>query len=107
MSFAVPEKITKERAMSYKKATQILPQELLIKVQEYIDGEFLYIPRISDNKKNWGATTSTRQELHDRNESIYSDYLSGQSMDFLAEKYFLSLKSIQRIVGQLKKEHKK
>ena len=40
--------------MSYKKATQILPQELLIKVQEYIDGEFLYIPRISDNKKNWG-----------------------------------------------------
>lgn len=74
--------------MSYKKATQILPQELLIKVQEYIDGEFLYIPRISDNKKNWGDTTSTRQELHDRNESIYSDYLSGQSMDFLAEKFY-------------------
>ena len=26
-------------------------------------------------------------------------------MDFLAEKYFLSLKSIQRIIGQLKKEY--
>ena len=91
--------------MSYKKATKILPQELLKKVQEYIDGELLYIPRISDNKKNWGATTSTRQELHDRNESIYSDYLSGQSMDFLAEKYFLSLKSIQRIGVQVKKDH--
>ena len=37
--------------MSYKKATQVLPQELLLKVQEYIDGEFIYIPRISDNKK--------------------------------------------------------
>ena len=54
--------------MSYKKATHILPQELLAKVQEYIDGEFIYIPRISNHKKNWGATTSTRQELRDRNE---------------------------------------
>ena len=37
--------------MSYKKATQILPQELLSQVQEYIDGEFLYIPRLSAHKK--------------------------------------------------------
>ena len=92
--------------MSYKRATQSLPQDLLLKVQEYIDGEFLYIPRISDNKKSWGATTQTHQELQDRNQCIYEYYLSGESMDFLAEKYFLSLKSIQRIVGQLKKEHK-
>lgn len=93
--------------MSYKKATHVLPQELLIKVQEYIDGEFLYIPRVSDNKKSWGAATTTRQELHDRNERIYADYLAGQHMESLADKYFLSLKSIQRIVGQLKKEHSK
>ncbi len=91
--------------MGYKKATQILPHELLIKVQEYIDGEFLYIPRISNNKKEWGSGTTIRQELHDRNECIYAEYLSGLSMESLAEKYFLSLKSIQRIVGQLKKEH--
>ena len=90
--------------MGYKKATQLLPQELLSKVQEYIDGEFLYIPRISDNKKDWGTATATRQELRDRNERIYADYLAGQSMESLAEQYFLSLKSIQRIVGQLKKE---
>lgn len=93
--------------MSYKSATQILPQDLLLKVQEYIDGEFIYIPRISDNKKGWGATTSTRQELQERNQRIYEEYLSGKPMDFLANKYFLSLKSIQRIVGQLRKEHKK
>lgn len=91
--------------MSYKKATQILPRELLVKVQEYIDGEFLYIPRISAHKKTWGAATSTRQELHDRNERIYSEYLSGRSMGSLAEQYFLSLKSIQRIIAQVKKEH--
>lgn len=88
--------------MSYKKATHVLPQELLLKVQEYIDGEFLYIPRVADNKKNWGDTTSTRQELQDRNRQIYADYLAGTNMETLAEKYYLSLKSIQRIVGQLK-----
>ena len=88
--------------MSYKKATHVLPQDLLLKVQEYIDGEFLYIPRVADNKKGWRETTSTRQELQDRNKHIYADYLSGATMETLAEKYYLSLKSIQRIVGQLK-----
>lgn len=91
--------------MSYKKATHVLPQELLTKVQEYIDGEFIYIPRVSNNKKNWGTATSTRQELQDRNQQIYMDYLAGEKMECLAEKYFLSVKSIQRIIGQLKKEH--
>lgn len=91
--------------MSYKKATHVLPQDLLQQVQEYVDGEFIYIPRASDNKKSWGETTSTRQELQSRNEHIYIDYLAGENMESLAEKYFLSLKSIQRIIGQLKKEH--
>ena len=49
--------------MGYKKATHVLPHDLLLKVQEYIDGEFLYIPRISDNKKSWGETTSVFREL--------------------------------------------
>lgn len=93
--------------MSYKKAAYVLPQDLLIKVQEYIDGEFLYIPRVSDNKKNWGEATSTRQELRDRNNRIYEDYLAGNDMRFLAEKYFLSLKSIQRIIGNMKNEYHK
>ena len=88
--------------MSYKKATHVLPRDLLLKVQEYIDGEFLYIPRIADNKKGWGETTSTRQELQERNKRIYEDYLSGANMETLAVKYYLSLKSIQRIIRQLK-----
>lgn len=91
--------------MSYKKATDVLPQELLEKIQQYIDGEFIYIPRITENKREWGTTTSTRQELQDRNARIYADYLAGVHMEALAEKYFLSLKSIQRIIGRLKKEN--
>ena len=93
--------------MSYKKAAHVLPQDLLRKVQEYVDGEFIYIPRASDNKKSWGEMTSTRRDLQDRNKHIYDDYLAGENMESLADKYFLSLKSIQRIVGQLKKEQNK
>lgn len=91
--------------MSYKKATTVLPTDLLEKVQEYIDGECIYIPRISGNKKEWGTTTSTREELKLRNYQIYKDYLAGFHPTHLAQKYFLSLKSIQRIIGQQKKKY--
>ncbi|WP_366510050.1 hypothetical protein [Clostridium sp. CF011] len=50
--------------MSYNKAMYILPNNLIEKVQEYVDGEFIYIPRKPSNKKEWGAKTSTRQELY-------------------------------------------
>ena len=88
--------------MGYKKAAQVLPKDLLAKVQKYVDGEFLYIPRAADNKKCWGATTTTRREIKERNRQIYADYISGIKMEALAEKYYLSLKSIQRIIGQAK-----
>lgn len=88
--------------MSYNKAVYILPNDLLEKVQEYVDGGFIYIPRKSANKMEWGARTSTRQELYKRNTQIYEDYLAGYSAQDLSEKYFLSLKSIQRIIRKQK-----
>lgn len=91
--------------MGYKNATQILPEELLAKVQEYVDGEWIYIPRRSNHKKDWGTDTPIRRELKERNFHIYMDFLAGEDMDSLAEKNYLSVKSIQRIIGQLKKEY--
>ncbi|MBW9158717.1 CD3324 family protein [Clostridium tagluense] len=88
--------------MSYNKVICILPNDLIEKVQEYIDGEFIYIPRKSSNKKEWGARTSIRQELYKRNTQIYGDYLAGHSSQDLSGKYFLSLKSIQRIIRERK-----
>jgi len=84
--------------MSYKRAIYILPNDLLELVQEYVDGEFIYIPRKSGNKKEWGSNTPTRKELQKRNMQIYEDYLAGNSLQELSEKYFLSLKSIQRVI---------
>ena len=37
--------------MKYKKASEILPDELLREVQKYIDGEALYIPKGKARKK--------------------------------------------------------
>ncbi|MBZ9626224.1 hypothetical protein G9F71_025810 [Clostridium sp. FP2] len=73
--------------MSYNKVICILPNDLIKKVQEYIDGEFIYIPRKSSNKKEWGARTSIRQELYKRNTQIYGDYLAGHSSQDLSGKY--------------------
>ena len=90
--------------MSYKKATQILPRELLEQVQEYVDGEYLYIPRITEKKKGWGSGTTTRQELLERNLRIYEAYQNGVSPAQLAKEHFLSPKSIRRILSQMKKK---
>lgn len=93
--------------MSYKKATHILPQELLEQVQQYVDGESIYIPRVAEKKKVWGSTTSTRRELKVRNAQIYAEYLEGEKIEMLAERYFLSMKSIQRIIRQMRKSQEK
>lgn len=88
--------------MSYKKAKHILPTELLELVQKYVDGECIYIPRKSSNKQEWGSRTSIRKELSLRDMQIYKDYQTGYDLEHLSQKYFLSLKSIQRIIRQEK-----
>lgn len=89
--------------VSYQKAIDVLPQEMIELIQKYIDGEYLYIPRKAESKKAWGEETQTRSELENRNQSIYRDYQNGKSVKQLAEHYFLSEKSIQRIVREYKK----
>lgn len=90
--------------MSYIKATEILPKELLNLIQNYIDGEYLYIPRRECNKKSWGENTKSRTEIAIRNANIYKDYKSGICIKILTNKYYLSEKSIQRIISQIKKK---
>lgn len=40
--------------MSYKKANNLLPAELIALIQNYVDGETIYIPRRQDRKKIGG-----------------------------------------------------
>lgn len=89
--------------MSYRSAEKVLPNELIEIIQQYVDGDYLYIPRKESERKKWGDNTAIKKELAERNSSIYEEYLQGLSMEKLAEKYFLSEKSIQRIVYQKRK----
>lgn len=84
--------------MSCQNAIELLPKELLEQVQEYIDGRVIYIPKKQENKKQWGENTDTKQFMSSRNFQIRLDFRNGMSTRQLAEKYFLSQKSIQRIL---------
>lgn len=88
--------------MGYIRAEDILPKEVLLLVQQYVDGQMIYIPRKSGYHKPWGAGTQTKKDLTIRNEQIYAKYISGVTVTQLSGEYFLTEKSIQRIVRQYK-----
>lgn len=90
--------------MSYIKAAEVLPDELIDIIQNYIDGEYLYIPRRETNRKTWGENTKRKEETRLRNKEIYQKHLEGASIMHLSEAYYLSPKSIQKIVANLKQE---
>lgn len=87
--------------MDYIRAADILPQELIEQLQEYVDGVMLYIPK-KEKKKTWGEQTATKASLAKRNARIYAEFITGKSVQMLAEEYFLAKKSIQRIIRQEK-----
>ena len=84
--------------MSYIKAEEILPEELIRRIQEYVDGVTIYIPRKPGTRHSWGQETGYRAELRERNERIRKDYVSGACVTQLSRKYHLSEKSIRRIL---------
>ena len=86
--------------MSYINANDILPKELINEIQKYVQGVNLYIPKIFD-KKN--TDSEYKKELLDRNMEIYKMFQSGNKVSELAKMYYLSDKSIYRILGQMKK----
>ena len=84
--------------MSYIKAEEILPEELIRQIQEYADGVYIYIPRKPGTRHPWGQETDYKAELKARNDRIRSDYAAGTGVVALSCKYHLSEKSIRRIL---------
>lgn len=82
--------------MSYVRAEEILPKELIETIQQYVSGKSIYIP--CKEKKIWGSGTKTRQYYKTRNQEICTKHKNGLSTKILAEEYSLSEKSIQRII---------
>ena len=86
--------------MRYLKAEDVLPARLLHTIQQYADGVYLYIPRRSDHRQSWGNGTRYREELNRRNESIRYLHREGLGAQALAERFHLSVKTIQRVLRQ-------
>ena len=86
--------------MSYIRADEILPRELLEAIQQYVDGQTIYIP--TKEKQEWGSGTSAKEFFRERNERIYQAWQEGISEEDLSRRFSLSGKSIQRILRSQK-----
>ena len=84
--------------MSYIKAEEILPEELIRQIQKYADGVYIYIPRKPGTRHVWGQKTTYKAELKARNDHIRNDFAAGEGIALLSRKYHLSEKSIRRIL---------
>ncbi|WP_167959059.1 CD3324 family protein [Anaerosporobacter faecicola] len=84
--------------MKYKRANEVLPKDVLELLQRYAAGQYIYIPRRENEKVAWGENTGYRQILCERNRQIKTEHAKGKSVEQLAEEYYLSVKSIYRIL---------
>lgn len=89
--------------MGYKNAICVLPDDLVMAIQQHIDGEYLYIPRKEENKKGWGELRNSRQLLNERNATIFMKYQHGIPVKQLANTFYLSPKTVYKILSKMKK----
>ncbi|MFD0870626.1 Uncharacterized conserved protein [Chlamydia abortus] len=88
--------------MSYKNGKDVLPPSLLKQLQEYIQGEIIYIPKREKKRAGWGENNGARLLLERRNKEIYRQYKNGSKMVELIQTFHLSEDSIRKIIGKNK-----
>lgn len=86
--------------MSYIRAEEVLPKELIEAIQQFVNGKAIYIPSVG--RRAWGSETDTRTYLQERNLKILEAYRKGLPAADIAEEFSLSVKSIQRIIRKFK-----
>lgn len=84
--------------MKYTNAKKILPEKLIIMIQEYVQGETIYIPKQEKEYNHWGSLSGGRQWLDQRNATIRQAFKNNSSIEQLAKNYFLSVETIKKIV---------
>ncbi len=86
--------------MKYVNARAILPEALVRELQNYVQGGYIYVPVDQARQKRWGEVSGYRKELELRNRKISAAYRNGASVEALAEKHFLSVHAIRKIIHQ-------
>lgn len=84
--------------MKYRNAKTILPEDLLEQLQQYAEGEVLYIPKRPQNHKEWGEVRGTRRRTSERNRAIKAAYAAGTGVPALAERYCLTEETVRKIL---------
>ena len=92
--------IKEEARMKYINANSLLPDKLVKELQRYIQGGYIYIPVKNEQHKSWGELSGYRKELARRNKAIIEEYRRGVSIEKLADKYYLSIYAIRKIIYQ-------
>ncbi|MGM9531879.1 CD3324 family protein [Intestinibacter sp.] len=90
--------------MKYKNAKNILPEELINQIQEYIQGDIIYIP-IQRNKVSWGEKSGAKDAINSRNKEIFDLYNRGYSLEEIQGIFNLSESSIRKIISKIKKSN--
>ncbi|GIP38827.1 hypothetical protein J31TS4_21070 [Paenibacillus sp. J31TS4] len=90
--------------MSYKNGKDVLPPNLLKQLQDYIQGEIVYIPKKEKKRAGWGENNGTRLLIERRNREIYRQYNNGCKMVELIQMFHLSEDSIRKIIGKTRRE---
>lgn len=85
--------------MAYKNAENVLPRRLLEAIQQYVDGECVYIPRKESNRKGWGESKNTKKHLEDRNARMVEQYRRGNHVRDIASRHCLSVKAVYKILA--------
>ncbi|SDR96934.1 hypothetical protein SAMN05444162_0451 [Paenibacillaceae bacterium GAS479] len=88
--------------MNYKNGKDVLPPSLLKELQQYINGELIYIPKQQERRAAWGELSGSRKLIQRRNEDIYRNYLKGLSLAELESKFHLSIESLRKIVVKMR-----
>lgn len=86
--------------MKYVNANDILPDILIEELQKYVQAGYIYIPVKGEQRKSWGELSGYRKELERRNKAIIEEYRRGVSIEKLADKYYLSIYAIRKIIYQ-------
>ena len=100
LALLLDDHLKEEACMKYINAKDLLPDALVRELQNYLQGGYLYVPTDQAQQKRWGEVSGYRQELQQRNRQIVEEFRNGISMEELAEKYFLSVYAIRKIIYQ-------
>lgn len=83
--------------MNYRKGSEVLPARLLKEIQEYVEGDLVYIPK-KGNKAGWGQKSGARELIDQRNRIILGLYEQGVAITELSNQFHLGEETIKKIV---------